>query len=163
MIYCIVAVEQGQGIGFDGQMPWPRLSGDMKWFKDVTTNNVVVMGSTTWKSIGCSQLPNRINVVISATLQPGSNMTYIDPVIAIKELKERFAGKDIFIIGGQGLYDTTKHLVDVFYVTEIHKSYECDKFFDLDYVKENAVEINVLREFEATDTTPAYTMKEYKL
>jgi dihydrofolate reductase len=64
MINCIVAVERNQGIGFEGQMPWPHLKGDMAWFRKMTTNQVVIMGSTTYDSLGKS-LPNRINVVIS--------------------------------------------------------------------------------------------------
>ncbi len=160
MIYCICAVEQGQGIGFKGQMPWPHLAGDMKWFQSLTTGNVVVMGSTTFKSLG-KPLTNRINVVISSHLYPGANLTYSDPVEAITDLKLRFSTKKIFIIGGQALYDSVKHLVDVFYVTEIDASYECDKFFDLQYVKENTSESHELRHFGATEEAPAYTIKEY--
>jgi dihydrofolate reductase len=159
MIYCLVAIEKSQGIGFEGQMPWPRLSGDMKWFKDRTTDNIVIMGSTTWRSLG-KPLPNRINVVISSKLQVNATLTFSDPTQAIKEAAERYRGKDIYIIGGQQLYDSVKELVDVFYVTEIDASYTCDKFFDLEYVKEHCEE-DEMRRFPATETTPAYIIKEY--
>lgn len=161
MINCVVAVEQGQGIGFEGLMPWPRLKGDMQWFKDITTDHIVIMGSTTWKSLG-KPLPNRINVVISSQLQTGSNFTYENPVDAINDLRERFARKDIYIIGGQALYDSVKELVDIFFVTEIEQSYTCDKFFNLEYVKNTCTNIREMLNFEATATTPAYIIKEYK-
>jgi dihydrofolate reductase len=67
MINAVVAVERDQGIGFEGSMPWPHLSKDLQWFKKLTSNQIVIMGSTTWKSLGCKPLPNRINVVLSRT------------------------------------------------------------------------------------------------
>ena len=161
MINCVVAVEQGQGIGFNGHMPWPRLKGDMQWFKDITTDNIIIMGSTTWKSLG-KPLPNRINVVISSQLQTGANFTYENPIDAISDLKERFSRKEIYIIGGQALYDSVKELIDIFYVTELEQAYPCDKFFNLDYVKTSCTSVREVLNFEATDTTPAYIIKEYK-
>jgi dihydrofolate reductase len=160
MINAIVAVDKKQGIGFNGSMPWPRLQGDMQWFKDTTINNVVVMGSVTWKSIG-KYLANRINVVISSTLYPSANLTFSDPVEAIQTLKERYSKNEIFIIGGQSIYNSTKELVDKFYVTEINATYECDKFFNLEFVKDTCPNVRELLYFDATETTPAFTIKEY--
>jgi dihydrofolate reductase len=160
LIAGIVAVERNQGIGFEGQMPWPHLKGDMKSFVSLTAGNIVVMGSATWRGLG-KQLPNRINVVISSTLQTDAHLTFTDPVEAITDLQERYAGKDIFIIGGQKLYDSVKELISVYFVTEIDASYTCDKFFDLKYVVDSypiATELNFI---EATDTTPSYTITEY--
>ena len=161
MIYCIVAVENNQGIGFNGQMPWPRLAADMKWFKDSTSDNIIVMGATTWKSLG-KKLSNRLNVVISSNLQVLADLTYSDPVDAIKELPARYSKKDIYIIGGQKLYDSVKELFDIFYVTEIDADYECDTFFDLNYVKETCNDVKELLHCDSTETTPAYTIREYK-
>ena len=160
MINAIVAVDKQQGIGFNGLMPWPRLQGDMQWFKDTTLNNVVVMGSVTWKSIG-TYLPNRINIVIRSTLHPAANITFSDPVDAIQTLKERYSNNEIFIIGGQSIYDRTKELVDRFYVTEIDATYKCDKFFNLDFVKETCSNVREMLHFDATEATPAFTIKEY--
>lgn len=160
MIYGIVALDQGQGIGFQNQMPWPRLSEDLRWFKENTINNIIVMGNKTWKSIG-RPLPDRINVVISSQLQNKANFTYSDPIEAITDLKERCKNKSIFIIGGQQIFDTTKHLIDVFYITEIHAKYTCDKFFDLNYVKEKFSNVNTIIDIDKTETTPSYTIKEY--
>lgn len=161
MIAGIVAVENSQGIGFENQMPWPHLKGDMKSFVRLTSNNVVIMGSTTFKRLK-NPLPNRINVVISSKLQSGAHITYTSPIDAISDLKERYSTKDIFIIGGQALYDSVKDLIEVYYVTEIDSTYNCDKFFNLSYVKENYPKVNELESFDATETTPSYTIYEYK-
>lgn len=161
MIAGIVAVEQSQGIGYNGQMPWPHLKGDMKSFVRITTDKIVIMGSTTWKGLG-KPLPNRINVVISSKLQIDAHFTFTDPVEAIKDLQERYPNKDIVIIGGQALYDSVKDLISVYYVTEIDADYECDKFFNLTYVKDHYPIVEELEFVEATEKTPSYTIKEYK-
>jgi len=161
MIIGLVAVEKGHGIGFQGQMPWPTLENDLLWFKEKTVDQIVIMGSTTWKSIG-KFLPDRINVVISSKLHTDANFTFTDPVSAIEELKERFQNKDICIIGGQKIYDSVKNLVECWYITEIDAAYVCDTFFDLKFVQDNYKEITELDKFNKTINTPAYTIKEYK-
>lgn len=160
MIYGIVAVDQGQGIGFNNSLPWPKLKQDLKFFKEQTTNNIVIMGSKTWTSIG-NPLPDRINVVISSTLMPKANFTFFDPEDAINSLKNRFEKKDIYIIGGEKLFNSIKHLIDVFYITEICEKYNCDRFFDLSYVKENFKNEEIIEEFNSTEITPKFIIKKY--
>lgn len=161
MIAGIVAVERNQGIGFNGQMPWPHLKNDMQSFVKLTTDTIVIMGATTWTSLG-QRLPNRINVVISSTLHPDAHFTFTDPVEAVTDLRERYVNKDIFIIGGQQVYDSVKELINVYYVTEIDAAYTCDKFFDLKYVEDNYPLVEELDHVKSTDKTPAYTIKEYR-
>ena len=164
MINCIVAVERNQGIGFNGQMPWPHLKGDMSWFKQITTNQIVIMGSTTWKSIGYKPLPNRINLVLSrSTDYSGDNAadhTFSDPDTAIAFCENEYPDKEIFIIGGSIVYQRYLDKVDRFFVTEIDQDYQCDTFFDLKYVKENFTKVKE----HAIFTDPViYTIKEYNL
>lgn len=158
MINCIVAVERNQGIGFKGQMPWPHLKSDMAWFQRMTTNQVVIMGSTTYDSLG-KPLPNRINVVISRKRILGDH-TFNDTDAALGYCEVEYPDKDIFIIGGSAIYQHYIDIVDRFYVTEIDADYECDKFFDLTYVKENFTKVTE----HAIITDPVkYTIKEYNI
>lgn len=159
MIASIVAVELGHGIGFNGSMPWPRLKEDMKWFKELTTNHIVIMGSTTWAGFA-KPLPNRINVVISRHNQSGADHCYKKPTDAIAGCQLLYPNKHIFIIGGQALYDSTMQLVDKFYVTELDAAYECDKFFDLTSLQQTA-KCNHLSHVDLTISPVAFTIKEY--
>ena len=159
MIKCIVAVDQGQGIGLNGAMPWPTLKEDLNWFKEKTLNHIVLMGSNTYRSLG-RNLSERINVVISSQLNPKADFTFTNPIDAINTLKERY-NKEIYIIGGQKIYDSLQDLVDVFYITEINDQYKCDTFFNLDYVKKNFKNVEEIKKVESTETIPAYTIKEY--
>jgi dihydrofolate reductase len=157
MINCMVAVERGQGIGFHGSMPWPHLVHDMRWFKTLTTHHVVIMGSTTWNGLG-KKLPNRINMVISRHDCQGSDHRYLTPEDALDACHWLYPDKDVFIIGGQALYDSCMHLVDRFYVTEIDQDYPCDKYFNFKYVKQNFT--NVVEHAAYTDPV-THSIKEY--
>ena len=69
----VVAADQDWGIGKDNALPWPKLRGDLRHFKRITSTasegrkNAIVMGRKTWESkeVGCAPLPNRVNVVVS--------------------------------------------------------------------------------------------------
>lgn len=157
MISAIVAVEKGQGIGFNGSMPWPVLSDDMAWFKKMTTNQVVIMGSATWRSLK-KPLPNRINCVISRHGFIQADHCFRYPEAAITFCQYKYPEKEIFVIGGQQLYDSTMSEIRKLYVTEIDHNYTCDKFFNLDYVKQKFTLVKEHATF--TDPVP-YTIKEY--
>ena len=159
MIGCLVAVEGNQGIGFKGSMPWPHLKGDLQWFRARTVDHVVIMGLNTWNSLGHFQpLPGRVNVVISKTPQEKANHCFTDPETAISFCQSTYPDKDIMIIGGQLLYDSTMHLIEKFYITEIDAYYLHDKVFNLNYVKQNFP--NVTEHISYQDPI-RYTIKEY--
>ena len=54
------------GIGSDNKLPW-HISQDLKRFKELTTNKIVIMGRKTWDSLPDSfrPLPNRFNIIIT--------------------------------------------------------------------------------------------------
>ena len=157
MINCVVAVELCQGIGFNGSMPWPHLGHDMRWFKTLTTGHVVIMGSTTWHGLG-KKLPHRINMVISRHDCPGTDHRYLTPEDALDACRLLYPDKDVFIIGGQALYDSCMQCVDRFYITEIQQDYPCDKYFNFTYVKQNFP--NIIEHAAHTDPV-TYYIKEY--
>ena len=59
----IAAMSLNRVIGAGNKIPW-HLPEDFKWFKQMTSGNVVIMGRKTFESLG-KPLPNRINIVIS--------------------------------------------------------------------------------------------------
>jgi dihydrofolate reductase len=159
MISCIVAVGRNQGIGFNGQMPWPHLKGDMSWFRMITTKNIVIMGSTTWKSLGCKPLPNRVNVVLSKTHHwPDADHVFSDHETALVFCQNEYPDSEIFIIGGSAVYTAYMNMIDRFYITEIDESYDSDTFFNLQYVQKHFTKVKE----RATFNEPVkYTIKEY--
>ena len=157
MISSIVAIEKNQGIGYKNSMPWPTLSEDLKWFKSITLNNVVIMGSNTWRSLK-KPLPNRINIVISKNVIDNADHVFQNIDAAILFSLVEYKDKEIFVIGGQQLYDSTMNIIDKFYITEINETYQCDKFFNFEYVKNHFNNIKII----ASYTQPVnYTIKAY--
>ena len=62
---CLVAVDADWGIGKDGDL-LQRISADMKYFREKTTGNVLVMGRKTLESFPNKKpLPNRVNIVLT--------------------------------------------------------------------------------------------------
>ena len=61
MIKIIVAMSKNRVIGNNNELIW-KLSSDLKRFKELTTEQSVVMGRKTYESIG-RPLPNRRNII----------------------------------------------------------------------------------------------------
>lgn len=59
----IAAMSENRVIGQGNKIPW-HLPEDFKWFKKMTTGNVIVMGRKTFESIG-KPLPNRETIVLT--------------------------------------------------------------------------------------------------
>ena len=73
----IAAMSLNRVIGAGNQIPW-HLPEDFKWFKRMTSGNVVIMGRKTFASLGNKPLPNRINIVLSR--HPGKLQTDLPAV-----------------------------------------------------------------------------------
>ena len=121
----IVAVNKQGVIGARNSLPW-KLKSDLAFFKAQTTHNVVIMGRKTFDSIGQKPLPNRFNIVVSHEFRmfPSSDTcvgaTGIGEALAAAENAPK-AFKDIFIIGGQSMYEQFAPLVDRYLITVVDK------------------------------------------
>ena len=137
MISAIVAVDKNWGIGFEGQL-LEHLPPDMKYFKETTMGNIVMMGRKTWDSLPVKPLLGRSNIILSRTLQRGSwiyddKAHYIQfiPEITEHDLKAFQNSSDhLFVIGGGEIYKQLLPYCDRVYVTKIEKSHkDVDTFF----------------------------------
>ena len=72
MIAAIVAMDKNGAIGQGNKMPW-HLPNDLRYFKEVTKDSVVLMGRKTFESIG-RKLPNRINIVLTKNPESYKNL-----------------------------------------------------------------------------------------
>lgn len=138
MIASIFAVDSKGGLGKDGTLPWPRDPSDLKFFREVTSGGIVVMGRKTWMDPMLPKpLPNRHNIVI--TSQPSGLIAGWDGVIdplkldqEISDLVHQHPTKDVFLIGGAQTLLATRHLIETAYITEFKGDYACDTLIDVD-------------------------------
>jgi dihydrofolate reductase len=120
-------------IGNNNQLPW-YLPSDLKHFKTLTENSVVVMGRKTYESIG-KPLPSRINVVISSQNNlnlPSSVVVCCGPNEAIKASRIMCIQQNIqnvWIIGGAGIYQQFIKRADKMVLTTLNKQVQGDVLF----------------------------------
>ncbi len=118
MIIGIVAVDRNGAIGKGGKLPW-HYSADLKFFKETTTGNTVVMGRKTWLTLK-KPLPNRLNIVLSrqAEIEPGDSVLVLRDVESVLARAKDFPG-DLFVIGGEQVYRSFLPYIDKWIVTEV--------------------------------------------
>lgn len=122
----IVAASDNDAIGRGGVMPW-HLSEDLKYFKRVTLGCPVIMGRTTFESIG-RPLPGRKNIVL--TSRPGLP----EGVCRVSSIEEAYSAAEpaekCFVIGGARVYAQVIGSMDRIYLTRIHTTVsDADAFF----------------------------------
>lgn len=122
----IVAAADNNAIGVRGDLPW-HISEDLKYFKKITHGYPVIMGRTTYESIG-RPLPGRKNIVLTSRGE-------IHPsVVCVRSLDEAYAAAEpsdkCFVIGGASVYAAVIGSVDRLYLTRVHTTIEdADAFF----------------------------------
>lgn len=155
MIALIVAFAKNQVIGNNGCIPW-KIKGEQKRFKELTTENVVIMGRRSYEEIG-RPLPNRTTIVISNTKNFDQENCMTARTLA--EAIELAGDKDIYISGGAKLYEEALPLVEKMYITEIDCDIKGDTYFP-PFDKEQFVkEINERYDAEISYTYVTYTRK----
>ena len=155
MIKAIMAIDDEGGISRNGSMPWPKNSEDLKQFKNLTVNNVVIMGKLTWiDPYMPTPLKDRVNVLVtsqSQNLYPGADR-YIseDLHLNIKKIISEYNQKDIWIIGGANLINQLFDLIEVFHLTRIKGKFNCDKKIDVEKIIKNMKISNSLNSIDNT-------------
>jgi len=126
MISLIWAQDNNGLIGKDGQLPW-RLPADLGWFKKTTMGKPILMGRTTYDSIG-KPLPGRTNIVL--THQSDFQAEGCSVVHSIEEAKLAAAdAEEIMVIGGAKVYEQLLPHASKAYMTLIHAEFDGDTCF----------------------------------
>lgn len=135
MICSILASTSMGGIGNKGTLPWPKHKEDLAWFKEHTTNHIVTMGRKTWDDpMMPKPLPNRVNCVFSNR----DLNTHVarrlsgDTEDQVVTLQTQFPTRDVFIIGGKELYESTNNVVQRVYLTRMKGNWWTDTRIDLE-------------------------------
>src|SRR6185503_15844902 len=134
MIIGIVAVDRNLAIGKDGKLPW-HYSADMKFFKETTIGNAVVMGRKTWLTLK-KPLPQRLNIVLSrkSEIEPQESVIVLRDVESVLE-KANNLDCDLYVIGGEQVYRSFVDKIDRWIVTRVPLTVEgADAFVPQNYL-----------------------------
>ena len=126
----IVAVDSNWGIGKDNKL-LVSIPADMKMFREKTTGGVVIMGRKTLESFpGGLPLKNRVNIMLTRCGEASGNGEIV--VHSVEEaLSEagKYSDREIFVIGGESIYQQFLPYLDRVFVTKIDHSYVADSHF----------------------------------
>jgi len=131
----IVAIDRNLAIGKGGKLPW-HYPADMKFFKQTTSGNAVVMGSRTWRTL-TSPLPNRMNIVLSSK----PDIAATDSIVTLPDVESvltlaKALTHDLFVIGGAKVYEAFRRYIDRWIVTEVPLSIEgADTFIPSNFLE----------------------------
>ena len=139
MISAIACVDNNWGIGYKGEL-LEYIPEDMKFFKEKTVNNVVIMGRKTYESMMSKPLPFRTNIVVTSKISSPCEVCEIDEngtIFMTIDFVKLYLNTlhpdnpiDYYIIGGGQLYKELLPLCGKAYVTKVNHSYEnVDTYF----------------------------------
>ncbi len=114
-------------IGAGNRIPW-HLPEDFRWFKQMTTGQVIVMGRRTFESIG-KPLPNRMTLVLMREPKPIPGVETISDLGQIDPESPAFRGRKIFICGGAQVYQQALPMCSDLYLTLVKCEVAGDTFF----------------------------------
>jgi len=143
----IAAMALNRAIGHEGRIPW-HLSQDLKFFKQTTLGQVIVMGRKTYDSLG-RPLPGRENVVLS---RHALDVTGIRHAASVDEIAEATDGRKTFVIGGAEIYRALLPRCSEFLLTVVKLTPAADTFlpefeseFDLAEVLQEDADLEIRR------------------
>ena len=133
-INLICCLDKNRAIGNKSKL-LANLPRDLKYFKHLTENQITIMGRVTYESI-LSQLgkplPNRTNIVLTRDYNyttDHDNVHVYNSIHDILDEYEQHGEGDIFVIGGQQIYEMFLPHADRLYLTIIDHEFEADTYF----------------------------------
>ena len=127
MFKIIVAHDPNYVIGNGPDIPW-HIKEDFLHFKRTTLGHTLIMGSTTFKSIG-KPLPNRKTIVINQD----RNFDAMGQEICtdLNEIINKYKDSEevVFVVGGASIYRQLIPYVNEMIISVVKKEYEGNIFF----------------------------------
>ncbi len=126
----ILHADKEWGIGKGNALMF-SIPADMKFFRETTTGNVVVMGLNTLKSFpGGQPLKNRVNIVLSASGEPIEGCTVVSSVEELMREVKKYDGEKVFVIGGAMTYKLLLPYCSEVLVTKVDAVGGADAYFE---------------------------------
>lgn len=137
IISIIAAMDEARGIGKDNKIPW-HLREDLIHLKKLIKDHTVILGRKTYDSLvwyydkSGRPMPAKLYIIVSRNTEykPSRENTLV--VASFEEALEKAkqTGEDeIFVIGGQSLFEQAILVADKLYLTIVRGTYEADTYF----------------------------------
>jgi len=128
MISIVAIIGKNRELGKNNQLIW-NIPEDMQRFRKITYGHPVIMGRKTYESIG-KKLKGRNNIIITKNddFQASGCMVVYSLDKAI-EYAQQMDQQEIFVIGGQQIYEQSLPRADKLYLTVVEETAEADSYF----------------------------------
>ncbi len=126
----ILHADKNWGIGKSNGLMF-SIPADMKFFRETTTGNVVVMGSNTLKSFpGGNPLKNRTNIVLYPDGEERGDCIIVRSLEELFSEINKYDNDGVYVIGGAMMYKTLLPYCDEVLVTKVDAVGGADAFFE---------------------------------
>ena len=127
----IAAAASDWGIGKDGDLLF-SIKQDMKFFRETTMDNVVVMGRKTLESFpGGRPLKNRVNIVFTRNKAcVKEDVIAVSTVDELFEVLKNYEDKKVFVIGGGEIYSLLLPYCNEALITKVNSKKSADTFIN---------------------------------
>ncbi len=162
-LHCIIAESKNNVIGINGDLPW-KIKEDLKNFRKLTIDSIVIMGRKTYESLPVKKLDQRINIVLTRS---GENKKiddelYFCDIEECVKICEEHENRKIFVIGGSEIYTIFLNDYKKIYMTKIDKELEGDTYNPItdEYLEQN---YDLIEESEEKESNGLfYKMNSYE-
>lgn len=124
----ILAVDKDFGIGKDNKLLF-HFKKDLAHFKELTLNNIVIMGRKTYESMG-GGLPKRENIVLTRNkdynIEDGLVFNEIDKLLSY--IEDNKNDREVFVIGGNEIVNLLLDYCNEAIITKIDANKDADTF-----------------------------------
>lgn len=132
----IVAKNNQNAIGNNDGLMW-HISEDLQHFRQLTRNQIVVMGRKTYASLPNGPLKNRVNVIITRDpsrfnqdIKDVYFVTLEESLLLLTKLQKQHP-QSVFIIGGSEIYKYFYPYCCTLHITEVDDDEEGDTYFPI--------------------------------
>lgn len=137
----IVAITQTGIIGNKNKIPW-HIPEDLKHFKQITNESIIIMGRKTYESLPNGALPNRLNIVLTRTPEINNvkNVIFTTNEFLFDVInKHKTENQKVFVIGGSEIYSLLIRYCVVLHITIIYDEITGDCVFPIspEYIENN--------------------------
>lgn len=126
----ILHCDKEWGIGKKNQLMF-SIPADMKFFRETTVGNIVVMGSNTLKSFpGGNPLKERTNIVLDPEGADREDCTVVHSLEELFTEIKKYPPEKVFVIGGAMMYKTLLPYCSEVLVTKVDAVGGAEVFFE---------------------------------
>jgi dihydrofolate reductase len=126
MIILVAAMTRDRVIGDGNKIPW-NIPAEIEHFRGIVRGKTIVMGRITFDSMPHPY--QNCHEIVVTTSQMRTEYADVCPTIEIAIKQAQSYGPDVYIIGGQTIFEQTIGMADMMCLSFIKSSYDGDRFF----------------------------------